>query len=179
MFGIFILDGVGALLALGGSIIGCIGVCCTGQVVSDIFPIEPFLRMSYTPLPPPPRQTKKTRTKTKKKKLFAVWGVVGSYVAWHVTNSCEVDHTADEWTCKTCHALSCILQLTIRDRWIRKLFAYRPYLLPDKFCNCFFSFFFFFFFIARTGDYSCCCGAFRRGDAANQPRCPGISFVPW
>lgn len=38
MFAIFVLDGIGALLALGGSIIGCMGVCCTGQVVSDMFP---------------------------------------------------------------------------------------------------------------------------------------------
>lgn len=41
MFGIFILDGVGALLALGGSIIGCIGVCCTGQVATTVVVVEP------------------------------------------------------------------------------------------------------------------------------------------
>lgn len=41
MFAIFVLDGIGALLALGGSIIGCMGVCCTGQVATTVVVVEP------------------------------------------------------------------------------------------------------------------------------------------
>ena len=76
MFAIFVLDGIGALLALGGSIIGCMGVCCTGQVVSDMFPRQLYSCFLGCQTPPPPITTPPLLTHSKEK-LFVVRTGVG------------------------------------------------------------------------------------------------------
>ena len=35
LLGIVILNGIGAVLVLAGSIVGCMGTCCAGQTVSS------------------------------------------------------------------------------------------------------------------------------------------------
>ena len=86
MFAIFVLDGIGALLALGGSIIGCMGVCCTGQVVSDLFPRQLYSCFLGCQTPPPPPITTPPPPHSFKRETFCGEDWSRIYIAWHFKN---------------------------------------------------------------------------------------------